>query len=303
MALFLDYRSSGVGGTVTAQPRVYDAGIPAGGSPIAYNPVANLPDVRGMNLVFATHGFNVSRPKGVRSLSRLGRALKTEIAALGGHMAVDLADFSLGSEVRPNWAFIGVLWPGDWGQPKIPLNYIGAGPDADAAGKRLADFAAGHFPGAASVSLISHSMGARLVLTAATLISAPLRQVCVAAAAVDNRTLGQSQRYDAARKKAARTTVMASEADQVLAIAYPAGTLAALVAQTDNMPYGTPLGRSGARPSPLAQVEDTQIPKTLGYGHGDYLPDEDMTVSNFRVDTAIRLMAKAMMGGSTHWPP
>jgi hypothetical protein len=302
MALFLDYRSAAVGGAVTSSPRVYEAGVPATGSPIAYNPVSTLPNVTGVHLVFATHGFNVSRPKGVRSLTRLGDALAAEIAKLGGRMAVSPAELSPNAETRPTWFFMGVLWPGDWALPKLPLNYIGAGPDADASGRRLAEFTDGHFPGAASISLISHSMGARLVLTAANRVGKTVRQICVAAPAVDDRTLGDRQRFEAARRRAARTTVMSSVRDKVLSLAYPAGTLAALVGLQDDMPFGTALGYSGSKPNPLALVDNTAIPKPQNYDHGDYLPDENMAVSNFRVDRSIQLMAQAMIGGPSAWP-
>ncbi|MDQ0463937.1 hypothetical protein QO010_001708 [Caulobacter ginsengisoli] len=302
MVLFLDYRSAGVGGSVTSSPRVYEAGVPATGSPIAYNPVATLPNVTGVHLVFATHGFNVSRPKGVRSLTRLGQALAAEIAGLGGRMATTPAELSPNAETRPTWYFMGVLWPGDWALPQIPLNYIGAGPDADASGRRLAEYADSHFPGAASVSLISHSMGARLVLTAANRTGKTVRQICVAAPAVDDRILADRQRFEAARRRAARTTVMSSMGDNVLKLAYPAGTLAALVGRQDDMPFGTALGYSGSRPNPLTLVDNTAIPKAQKYDHGDYLPSEDMTVSNFRVDRSIHLMAQAMVGGSSAWP-
>lgn len=279
MTLFLDFRSSGTGGVATSAPRVYEADIPDAGSPIAYRDVKILPDTLDLNILFATHGFNVDRPKGVRSLHRLAQKL-----ALG-----------------EGWLFVGVLWPGDWGF-KIPLNYPAEGRDADACGRFLAAFADSHFPGAASISLLSHSMGARVVLTAAGLTRQPVGQICVAAPAVDDRTLGVRQRYDVARNRAARTTVMSSKADVVLAAAYPAGTLAALTTGLDDMPLGLALGFNGSNPRPLMRVDNTVIPVGQNYGHGDYFPPEDMSAVNARSDRSITVMAKALRGDPARWP-
>ena len=101
--------------------------------------------VKGKDVLLATHGFNVNQQRGVNSLGRLGDRLAQSPSA-------------------QNEFFIGVLWPGDWWIPVV--NYPAEASDAVESGRRLATVCNKHLTLARSLSFISHSLGARVILEA-----------------------------------------------------------------------------------------------------------------------------------------
>ena len=106
----------------------------------------------GKNLIFVTHGFNVSYQDGAAALDQLSRSLS----------------------LPASYQFIGMLWPGDASIPIIDYPFEGA-PAMDS-GSRLADFCNTDGASAAqSLSFISHSLGARMVLQG---ITAPQLAAC-----------------------------------------------------------------------------------------------------------------------------
>lgn len=85
MTWFLDLRSSSVGGIPASQVVLRQ------GTGQCTNFGEFLELVRGRNVLFGTHGFNVDREDGITRLSGWESLLSLE----------------------PNALFVGVLWPGD----------------------------------------------------------------------------------------------------------------------------------------------------------------------------------------------
>ena len=224
MTLFLDFRTQGVGGSILEEPRVLEAdGLV---DPISLRPLgASLPEERtlGREVVFATHGFNVSRKQGIHALAQLERDLG----------------------LRAELVFVGVLWPGDFWTPVI--NYPAEAEDAVRCGRLLAKFANETLARARGVSLVSHSLGGRLVLEAAKHLARPAHEVCLLAAAVDDDCLSTKQ-YAAARERTGRISVLASQKDTVLRLSYPVGDFFSDLFYDDDSPARKALGYHGPHP-------------------------------------------------------
>jgi hypothetical protein len=247
MTRFISVRSQDVGGPVVPA-FVLDSG---GGPSPTYRQIDSRvagDAAAGRDLILAIHGFNVSRANGVRSLVALEAAL----------------------ELTPDQAFFGVLWPGDFWLPVV--NYPAEASDAVKSGANVAALLNGPLRTAASISFISHSLGGRVLLETLRKLDRPAREVCVAAGAVDDDCL--SKQYVQVRTKVGRISVLASKADKVLQLAYPLGDFASDLFWRDNdSPWRAALGRSGPKPQEFPPlVNHRQIPKDLGYGHGDYFP-------------------------------
>lgn len=142
MTLFLNFRSATVGGSVI-DPYVLEGdgtAIPLQLRRLADNELSTR--AAGKDILFAAHGFNVNYENGARSLGRL--------------------DVSLG--LTGPEMFIGILWPGDWWLPAV--NYPFEGATSIRCGDRLARYCNAQLGGARSLSFVSHSLGARVVLEA-----------------------------------------------------------------------------------------------------------------------------------------
>ena len=240
MTYFLNLRTSTSGGEVcdpiveqipTSIPITENTPVPAPILDIQDAPlVAKLiRDSAGKNIILAAHGFNVNRADGVRSLSNWESLLQLDATYL----------------------FIGILWPGDssW---LGALCYPGEGRHAMDAGNRLAVFVDNHLSTAASVSLVSHSLGTRLVLQAASRMRTPVRQVALMAGAINNDCL--IHEYKAATKNIGKITILASTGDDVLAMAFPMGNLAEGIVDAGHPYYEAALGHRGPR---LCETSET----------------------------------------------
>jgi hypothetical protein len=276
VTLFLDFRTDGVGGGILDEPRVLE-GNGLVDRPELRHLGQTLPAARiaGREVVFATHGFNVSRVAGVHSLARLERDLNLPAA----------------------FVFVGVLWPGDWWIPVV--NYPSEAGDAVLCGRLLAKFVNTSLSLAGSVSLVSHSLGGRLVLEAAKHLSRPAREVCVLAAAVDDDCLTSGQ-YDSARKNAKRISVLASRGDLVLRIAYPAGDFFSDIFYDDDNPARKALGYHGPRPR-AENVLHAQISGRQS-GHGDYFPPADLAAPNDMQRKPEAFISEVLQGLPHGWP-
>jgi hypothetical protein len=278
VTLFLDFRSQPAAGSVQRLPAVYEMDLAGAGLTKArWRADRPLAGGRDRHILFATHGFNVSGPKGQVCLIRLQRTLNLDQAFL----------------------FVGVLWPGDWHVPVI--NYPAEGKDAAQCGDNLAAAAKALFPEAQSASFLSHSLGGRVVLQAVKGFELPVGQVCLAAPAVDRACLGPGKAYDAVRGKVSRITVIASDQDRALGAVYAAGSLGGALLG-DKHPFGLALGREGASPRPLPPVVNTQIPSDQKHGHGDYFPPSKPGEVNQRADRSMQVMASALSGAAADWP-
>src|SRR5262249_51801514 len=144
---------------------------------------ARLPAIAGgRNLLFATHGFNVSRPHGATSLGTLDRYLG----------------------LAPPNLFIGVLWPGDSWLPIV--DYPFEGDVAIDCGRRLAAFCNERCAVAQSISFLSHSLGARLVLEATAHLARQAHSICLAAGAINRDCL--TSEYSGAAGNAALISLL-----------------------------------------------------------------------------------------------
>ena len=278
MTLFLDFRTSGVGGGILEEPRVLEGdGLV---EPLSLTSLGHaLPDdrVAGREVVFVTHGFNVSREEGVHSLARLESHL----------------------QLGPAFVFVAVLWPGDFWIPVI--NYPAEAEDAVRCGRLLANFANTTLQLASGVSLVSHSLGGRLILEVAKHLDRPAREVCLLAAAVDDDCL-TTQQYSAARANSQQISVLASRKDVVLRIAYPAGDFFSDLFYDDDSPSRKALGYHGPRPRAVDKVHHGQIPPCEKFGHGDYLPPSDLQDTNSKVAKPEAFISETLLGLPHAWP-
>jgi hypothetical protein len=282
MTLYLNFRSQSVGGTVV-DPFVLRGDGAA--SPLALQMVsaAELASlVAGKNVMFGIHGFNVSLEYGARSLGQLEPQL--------GLGASDL--------------FFAVLWPGDYWLPVV--NYPFEGAVSMDCGKRLAEFCARSLASAQSLSFVSHSLGARLVLEAVKNLTRPARVVCLTAAAINQDCLAAE--YSSAAANASAISILSSHEDQVLKIAFQVGDPISDLLHDDHTAFEPALGSAGPPLPARAPISSPwQISDSDDYGHGDYLPPGD-TVQKTRIMLSAKwtrvaqFMANAFRGERQTWP-
>jgi Alpha/beta hydrolase of unknown function (DUF900) len=244
---FLSTRAQAHGGPV-APVKVLDSDRL--GSP--YDLTSELfADIQGREVFFATHGYEVNEPTGM--------------AALKGW----LDNLQIDSAVP-----IGILWPGDCIIP-IFVDYVLEGRDAIASGNLLSAYLNAHFSGASTVSFASHSLGARVVLQAIAGLASNIRvrRVLLMAGAIDDNCL--TGEYSTATGNIEGVSVLASEKDEVLELAYPLGNPIQGIIDSGHPYYHAAIGRTGpAQPYPAAPPMQVnwQIPENLEFGHHDYLP-------------------------------
>jgi len=243
VTLFIDLRATPNGGICAAEPTIWDDGI----HPVSASELGAR--VRGLDLLLATHGFNVDRRHGIQALS----------------------DWSQLCQLPASSLFVGVLWPGD-SQFLPVIDYPFEGSEAISSGKLLAGFLNDNAAGAASLSFVSHSLGARTVLEALTGVNLSVRRLILMAGAIEDDCLVNE--YQRAAAKAAEIFVLSSRSDAVLEFAFPVGNLVGEIVMRGHPYNRTALGRDGpSQPIPLSQRGGVwQIPNGWHYGHGDYLP-------------------------------
>ena len=246
MTLFIDLRATPSGGVPATEATLWDDGVKL----LSLDEFKSR--IRGLDLVLATHGFNVSRGDGVKALSLWSQAF-----ALPG-----------------NALFIGVLWPGD--SKFFPvISYPFEGDEAIASGRLLARFLNAQATHAASLSFVSHSLGGRTILEAVKNLQRKARRVVLMAAAIEDNCL--EKEYQAAAANAEQIYTLASRKDRVLQFAFPLGNPVGQVVMHGHPYFEQALGREGPEhPIPSEQRGGAwQIPDGWKYGHGDYLPDKN----------------------------
>ena len=280
MTRFLTLRTHDRGGSVQP-PKAVDCDPSV--TPLGYDLVTDndaATSVAGRDVVLAIHGFNVSRPHGVGSLAALEDNLK----------------------LAPNYRFFGVLWPGDFWLPVVDYPWEAA--HAVTSGRHIAAYCNRVFPGANSISFISHSLGGRVLLEAIQNMDRPATQVCIAAGAVDDDCL--AGQYLRAEQNAGRICVLSSMSDKVLQLAYPAGDFISDVLLGDNdSPWEAALGRAGPKPPYAPPVFEEPIPPALGYDHGDYFPPSSPVVpppKSPKWPKAVDYMRRVVTGQASYWP-
>jgi len=267
-AYVLNLREHAVGGAVTAGHLLAGDGTDADG--------ARLPAftalTRGREVVALIHGYNNTRREGRDALLRFARFLDA-----AGVTAIMLA----------------VLWPGDgWAKA---LTYPFEGKDADDSASALVAWLTAYVDPTARVSLVAHSLGCRVAMSAAQQLAelrgpgAPtLGRVCLMGAAVDNDSLGRvgATCYRGGTLAAERLAVLASHEDRVLAVAYPLGDLAQTILYFGER-WGAALGLTGSvehDPAVLAKLESIPLSDPERHiDHSDYVrvegPEDTHTIA------------------------
>jgi pimeloyl-ACP methyl ester carboxylesterase len=243
MTLLLDLRAIPTGGFVATEVAIVDAASGAAVSPAAFKEATD-----GRHVVLATHGFNVDGHEGRARLQAWGRLCALPHPRL----------------------LVGVLWPGDSGF-LFGLDYPIEGAVALDAGRLLARFIDHALAGAATLSFVSHSLGARTVLEAVLRMQRSAETLILMAGAIEDDCL--SREYRAAAAKATRIHVVASTQDAVLHYAFPIGNPVGEVVMQGHPYYRRALGRKGPNSSLAIQApcERWQLPENWDYGHGDYM--------------------------------
>ncbi len=245
---FLSTRAHSVGGPVAASVSVIDAdrlGFPTDLTPEL------VEAVRGRDILFVVHGFNVNQKDGIN------------------HLGYWMDKLDIGNAIP-----IGILWPGDCFIP-IFLDYVVEGHEAIKSGDLLAAFLNKFLTSAASLSFTSHSLGARVVLqTIQGLIpSLTVRRTVLMAGAIDDTCL--TDEYKVAAARVTELSLLASRKDDVLSMAYPLGNPLQGIIDTGHPYRKAALGREGPdppNPSAPGLEPDWMIPDDLDYGHLDYIP-------------------------------
>lgn len=271
MTIFLDLRAQGVGGDRAPEVTIRDSE----GRILGIDVLAN--HVRGKDVLLATHGFNVNRQDGIDAFTSWEKWL------------------SLGD----SFAFVGVLWPGDsrW----LPvIDYPVEGEVAIRSGKLLAPFVDDHLVGAVSISLASHSLGARMVLETIRHLQRPVKRVVLMAAAINDDCL--IHEYADAGEKVESISILASKCDAVLAFAFPIGNVFEGIVDRGHPYWDGALGRYGPdTPYPVNLQAGWQIPKSWDYGHGDYLPDTASTLPAEPIPVDVRPEGTPLPNEADEW--
>ncbi len=253
MTYFIDLRASSAGGDPVASAS--DIVIRTDRQPNPNPAIGSLePEllqaVRGRDVLLGTHGFNVNRADGIGNLSHWSEWL----------------------DLGANGFFVGVLWPGDsrW----IPvIDYPVEDREAIKSGELLAEYLTTKFAGVNSLSFSSHSLGARMVLeTVRNLPNASrVRAVTMMAGAISDTCL--SEEYGKIVPRIGRISVLASDCDDVLKLAFPVGNpFAGIVTRGDPYWHGA-LGRYGPNPPEVpANLSPAPImPDSWDFGHHSYI--------------------------------
>jgi hypothetical protein len=251
----------------------------AGGDDPVYGPIRDELLARaaaGRRLVIAVHGFNVKRASAIRAYVALEQALNLDPAT---HL------------------FLGVCWPGDWIIPVI--NYSFESKDANRCGRELADYLRRVAPDAVAYDLVSHSLGARVLLTAAQRLGDRVGRICIAAGAIDDNALAK----EFAGLGARRISILSSEKDKVLRLAYPVGDFLADVFLGDkDAPWRGALGFHGPKPrNTPTDLAFHAISKSEKYDHGDYFPPGVTKPKAGRWQRAVGYMESAVKGLDRPW--
>jgi hypothetical protein len=268
MHWLIDVRAWSRGGPVGTL-KVYDQDV----KPLTTTLDPLLDAIRGQDVILVAHGYNVNRKHGVASLTEWTSKL----------------------HVTEGTVFIGILWPGDCVLP-IFVDYVWEGSEAEKSGTLVGSFIDDNFGIANSITLASHSLGARVVLQAIhTLQTIPkIRQLILMAPAIEDDTLAKE--FSDVPAKVGYISVLFSQQDQVLAKAYPAGNLLTGLLGRGDPNLIPALGRSGPSDDSPANVKPFRVlPKSWNFGHTDYLTTDN-------VDGGLVQPIRIPQDDGTEWP-
>jgi len=194
--------------------------------------------------------------------------------------------------------FLGLLWPGD-SESLHALSYPVAPKNAMDAGTMVGQFIDKSFAGAASISMASHSLGARVVLEAATTMTRQVRRMIIMAGAVSDNCL--TAEFAGVPAKVEVISALASKEDEVLRWAFPIGDFVAEIIDHDHPWWESALGRFGPAQSPSDFRAPFQIPDQWNFGHGDYLQVDPTASGPLAPDCGIPAAEPLPQGGSGGW--
>lgn len=261
MTIFLDVRLNPVGGPLASTVTINE--LTDEGVYQTYDLQGFLSDVRGRDVLLATHGFNVDRAKGIESLANWHTLL----------------------QVPTSVTFVGILWPGDAALVH-GIDYPVEPGVADHAAALLAPFFDTQLADSASISFISHSLGARLVLGTIKLMSSHIRRVILMAGAIDDNCLNKE--FSGLESKIDKVSLLASKKDAVLGLIFPLGNFFAGIIDQGHPWWRGALGRSGpSQPRPSNFVAPYQIPGSWDYGHHHYLEVDPLLATPLPIPTEV----------------
>jgi pimeloyl-ACP methyl ester carboxylesterase len=249
VSLIIDLRQTPSGGFVATEAKLYDSQEPQSPPLSAAQIQAKF---AGKDLVLATHGFNVSATRGLPALEKWDSLCKLPTPHV----------------------FVGVLWPGD--SQFLPiLDYPIEVPVAQQSGELLASFLNMHATSATSISMASHSLGARAILEAASQLRRRVATLVLMASAIEDDCLARE--YASAARNTDKIHVVASRADRVLQFAFPLGNPVGELLLHGHPYFRAALGRNG--PVSYQEIASScthwQMPDgspSWDFGHGDYMP-------------------------------
>lgn len=243
MTLFLDLRATDSGGLPATEVMPRDGFTPLSVSEISAR-------VSGRDVLLGTHGFNVNRSQGFQHLT----------------------DWETLLTLNSNALFVGILWPGDSRWAPV-VDYPFEGGVANQSGQLLSPFLNQYFSEASSLSFVSHSLGARVVLETIRGLDRPVRRLILMAGAIDDDCLIDEYKDAAAKVGNISISVLASREDEVLAMAFPVGNLFEGLITPGHPFWHAAIGHTGPqRPYPAQLQRNWQIPSNWEYRHGNYLP-------------------------------
>jgi pimeloyl-ACP methyl ester carboxylesterase len=247
MTLFLSFRNSRAGILIKQSPFIYRASDNFELKMVALPTLKS--EAAGRDILFAIHGYNNSEAEAICALTRLSQTLDLPSDAL----------------------FIGILWPGD--SLAGFVSYPFEKPTARYSGQYLGEFCKRELPKAASISFVSHSLGARVALEAIRHLDRDTRSACLMAAAIERDCL--EKEYADSFAKTGVTYVLASRKDWVLQRAFPLGNIIGHLLDPTSHPMSKALGFEG----PERAIGKTRTPWQIkdgdDYLHGSYLPSSD----------------------------
>jgi hypothetical protein len=207
--------------------------------------------IRGQHVLIGVHGFNVNQAAAIDHFQEWSNLL-------------ELGDSSV---------FVGGLWPGDssW---LGALEYPFAAKSAMLSGNAFAAFLNSNFTQVASLSFVSHSLGARVALQIIQQLSSSfnVRRLILMAPAVDDDCL--TGEFVTAARRAGNISILASQCDDVLKLAFPLGNPISGIFAEGHPFWKGALGREGPQqlPNPDNIHAGWMLPNPWNVGHGDYLP-------------------------------
>jgi hypothetical protein len=275
MTTFLDVRALSGGGDVSDKVQIKTGTTAQDYTDLSLSGLKSF--IHGKDVLIGTHGFNVNRQDGIEHLSYW--------------------EGLLGPTPFPG-AFVGLLWPGD-SESLHALSYPSEPKNATAAGNMVAEFLDNNFGDAASISFVSHSLGARVILQTISQMSLPVRRAILMAGAIgDNCLTGEFSDVPA---KVEAISALTSKEDEVLRWAFPLGDLAAEILGHDHPWWESALGRFGPSPRPEHFRSPCQIPKGWDYGHGNYLQNDPPTPMAISPPTDVPEDGPPPLGGADGW--